>query len=182
MSASERLERILADDYLEDLAERPITDVRLMRSECVEEEDGVSYARRIIQGKHDIARAELANRREEGDEAAREVLASLPAILRDRPTGGTGKPAHRAVRLAVPDSAQHHAEGAERFASDQMARLHDLSSEDLAELVARLHDEERRVSAVRRQLFARIDALQEELASRYKAGAADVTELLPRDG
>lgn len=181
MSASDRLERILADDYVDDLGERPIDEVRAMRDECIAEEDGVSYGRRIVQGKHDIARAELANRRDEGDKHARALLSSLPAVLRDRPTGSPGRPAHRAVRLFVPESAQHHAEAAERFASAEMARLHELTSEELADLIGRLHDEERRLSSLRRELFTRIDALQAELTARYKSGSADVTEVLPHD-
>jgi hypothetical protein len=38
------------------------------------------------------------------------------------------------------------------------------------------------LSALRRELFERIDALQDELARRYKAGSTDVSEVLPRDG
>jgi hypothetical protein len=182
VAGSERLERILDEDYLADLAARPTSEIRAMRDECEEEENGVSYARRILQGKLDIVRAEALRRREEVGAGDRldELMEALPGILSDRPTAR--RPAARAVRFLVPPSAQHHADRAEALGERTLAALGERSEEELTELVRDLDEEERRLSALRRELFERIDALQDELARRYKAGATDVSEVLPRDG
>lgn len=182
MSATERLERILDDRYLDGIEERPTGEIRALRDECEAEENGVSYARRIVQGKLDIVRAELLRRRDEGhsDDELHALLDSLPNILSDRLSGGR-RPAQRAVRFLVPPSAQHHAEDAERIGEGALTDLTDRSADEIATLVEQLGEEERRLSALRRRLFGRIDTLQGELTRRYKAGATDVSEVLPRD-
>lgn len=182
MAGPERLERILSDDYLAGLEERSTSEIRAMRDECEEEENGVSYARRILQGKLDIVRAEALRRRDEGEggEGLHQLMDALPEILGDRPS--TRRPASRAVRFLVPPSVQHHAERAEALGERTLSALGEHSEEELAELVERLDEEERRLSALRKQLFDRIDALQDELTRRYKTGTTDVSEVLPRDG
>jgi hypothetical protein len=182
VSAAQRLERILDDGYLDGLEERSTAEIRALRDECEEEESGVSYARRIVQGKLDIVRAELVRRRDEGtsDDELHDLLDSLPTILRDRSTGER-KPAHRAVRFLVPPSAQHHAEEAERIGEGMLGDLTDRSAPEMAQLVERLDAEERRLSALRHELFDRLDTLQAELTRRYKEGATDVSEVLPHD-
>lgn len=181
MAGPERLERILSDDYLADLSERSTSEIRAMRDECEEEENGVSYARRILQGKLDIVRAEALRRRDEGEggESLHQLMDALPEILGDRPSAR--RPASRAVRFLVPPSAQHHADRAESLGERTLAALGERSEEELAELVDRLDEEERRLSAVRKQLFDRIDALQDELTRRYKSGSTDISEVLPRE-
>ena len=47
----ETIARILDDAYVADLAERPIEDVRAMRAECQDVETGLSYLRRVAQGR-----------------------------------------------------------------------------------------------------------------------------------
>ena len=49
------VDRVLAEDYLGELPAKAITDIRSMRNECRAIEDRVSYLRRIIQGRLDIA-------------------------------------------------------------------------------------------------------------------------------
>jgi hypothetical protein len=53
-----------------------------------------------------------------------------------------------------------------------------ISDQDLAAASQRLAALERRVSDHRRVLFDRLDALQAELARRYKSGEASVESLL----
>ncbi|MEX2504960.1 MAG: hypothetical protein WD378_08920, partial [Egicoccus sp.] len=60
------LERILADDYLDGLQDWPTADLRQARAACEAEEEAVSYARRLMQGRLDILRDEL-ERRDGGD-------------------------------------------------------------------------------------------------------------------
>jgi hypothetical protein len=62
--------------------------------------------------------------------------------------------------------------------SEQIGNLGELSQEQLSSMADGLEEIERRVSAERRGLHQRIDALQAELVSRYKSGRASVDGLL----
>lgn len=177
MNSTERLERILEPGYLDGIEDRPTAEIRAMRDACEEQESGISYARRIIQGKIDIVRAEALRRRDEGTAGARSLLESLPDILGDRVTARS--PQVRAVRFLVPPSAQHHARRAERLGEEVLATVRERPTEELARMVDQLGEEERELSSVRQELFVRIDTLQAELARRYREGGADVREILP---
>jgi hypothetical protein len=62
---------------------------------------------------------------------------------------------------------------AERVISDDhLARLPDLEAAEIEAVVLRATAEERRVSEARRRLHEVIDALEDELANRYRAGLA----------
>lgn len=172
-----RIDRILEDGYLGDLSERSTAELRTMREECEEEESGLSYARRVVQGRLDILRAEALRRQESGDDAA-DVLDLLPSILGE--DGHSSDPmTTRATRHLVPPHVQYHRRGVDTIADeDSMADLADRSSDDLAALVERFAEKEREFSALRRTVLDRIDALQAELVARYKSGAANVSEVL----
>lgn len=180
MDGRRRLDRILAPGFLDNLAARSTDEIRSMRDECEEEESGVSYARRVLQGKLDILRAEALRRRDEGANGdVQSLLDALPRILSDEVSARPLRP--RVTRFLVPPAVQHHRRSVERIAGEQtLARLPERSTEELSELVHVLSDKERQLSALRRQLLDRLDALQEELARRYRQGEANVTEVLPR--
>ncbi|MBW3664800.1 MAG: aerial mycelium formation protein [Actinobacteria bacterium] len=173
-----RLDRVMDEDYLVGLSERRTDEIRRMRDECEEEESGISYARRLLQGKLDILRAELLRRRDAGSERAASVLESLPSLLSD--DGPTTSPVRaRVPRFLVPPSVQHHRREVERVADDDvLATMGKREDDELAEIVESLSAKERELSDLRRGLLDRIDRLQDELAGRYKLGTADVAELL----
>ena len=185
MSGQRRLDRLLDDAYLAELSALTTSEIRRMRDECEEEESGISFARRILQGKLDILRAEaLRRQREDGTTTGTTtgtLLAALPTILRDEP----GAPAIRArvTRFLVPPSVQYHRRSVERLVDDEvLASVSERPTEELARLVEVLSEKERDLSLTRRQLLERLDALQSELTRRYKDGVADVQEVLPRLG
>ncbi|MGH3441582.1 MAG: hypothetical protein ACRDUY_05975 [Nitriliruptorales bacterium] len=176
-----RLDRILEPGYLADLGARPTEEIRAMRDECEEEESGVSFARRVTQGKLDIVRAEALRRREVApdQDTLTRLLDALPEILGDDPPGTPLRA--RVTRLLVSPAVQHHRRDVERVASEStLASLSERSTEELAHLVELLDAKEHELSALRHQLFDRLDALQAELARRYKEGVADVSEILPK--
>jgi hypothetical protein len=177
VTGTERLERILAPDYLDGLEDRSTAEIRAMRDACEEEESGISYARRILQGKIDIVRAEALRRREEGQGGARSLLDRLPEILGDRVTARS--PQARAVRFLVPPSAQEHARRAEQLGEEVLASVRERPPEELSAMVEELAARERELSGTRHQLFERIDTLQAELTRRYREGGADVREIMP---
>jgi hypothetical protein len=172
------LDRLLAADYLGDVTGRPIEDIRAMRAECQSVEVGLSYLRRLVQGRLDIVAAELGRRRsgESGDLAT--LVERLPEILAEHVHApGVG----RLPTLMAPSDGDLDALRAELDAvcdAGVVTRIGDASDDEVAQLVTELTDLERSVSSRRRALFERIDALQAELTRRYKSGEASVESLL----
>lgn len=178
MSERRRLDRILADDYLEDLQRRSTDEIRRMRDDCQEEETGISFARRVLQGKLDILRVEATRRRDASDdEAAASILELLPDILGDQ---HRTPPAHaRMSPYLAPPGGQEQRREVDRLVSDEvLAKVNEHSSEELLEIVERMSRKERELSDLRHGLHQRIDALQNELIRRYKDGEADPSDAL----
>lgn len=172
------LDRILSGDDWGDLAARSLDDVRSMRATCQAVETGVSYLRRLVQGRLDIVGVELQRRREGGDPGDLATLISrLPEILADHTRApGSG----RLPQLMAPGEIDP-ALSAKLDALDEghdVASLPTLSDEALGELRERLSELEHEVSGVRRQLFDRLDTLQAEITRRYRSGEASVESLL----
>lgn len=180
MAGQRRIDRILDPGYLDGLTEMPTDELRRRRDDCEEEESGVSFARRILQGRLDILRAEVLRRRDAGNAQAGSILASLPDILgTDRST--TDPVQARATRFLVPPSVQYHRRDVDQIVDDEsLTGLHDRPLEDLRVVVERLAEKERELSARRRALLDRIDALRDELLRRYKSGEAHVSDVLAR--
>ncbi len=61
-AGNRRIDRVLAEDYLDGLKQASLQDVRELRGEAEQEEVDLSYIRRMIQGRIDILRAELERR------------------------------------------------------------------------------------------------------------------------
>jgi hypothetical protein len=170
-----RLERVLDDGYLTGLTDWPTPQVRTAGAECEAEEEGISYARRVLQGRLDILRAELLRREENGDDSVEALLTRLPGILSTDHVASPPSQA-RSTRLRVPEDAERHEDEIDALVgSTEFAHL---ETEQLAGIIERLVEHERHLSGVRRQLFGRIDTLRDELARRYKDGTAAVSELL----
>lgn len=64
----------MADDSLVNLHERSIEELRALLDELYEEEQKISYRRRVLHGKIDILRAELVRRLKEEHEAGKGVV------------------------------------------------------------------------------------------------------------
>jgi hypothetical protein len=178
----ERLDGILAGDYLDGLDDVDTRELRRMRAECEEEEGGLSYARRVLQGRLDILRAELLRREGDGDRQAESLLARLPDIL-GADHAATDPLQARATRVGVPGLAEEY--GREVDAIVDEATLHalpELPAGDLEALIDRLAEHERHLSSLRGQIFDRIDRIRDELAVRYRDGRASIGELLQTDG
>ena len=177
-----RLDGILADSYLDGMEDADTQQLRRMRAECEEEERGLSYARRVLQGRLDILRAELLRREEGGDAQAESLLARLPDIL-GHDHAATDPLQARATRVGVPSLAEEYGEAVNAIVDE--ATLHslpDLPAGDLEALIDRLAEHERHLSGLRAQIFDRIDRIRDELAARYRDGRASVSELLQTEG
>ncbi|MBS3939737.1 MAG: hypothetical protein KG028_02130 [Actinobacteria bacterium] len=177
----QQLQRILADDYLDGLTDWSTADLRTARADCEAEEEAVSYARRLMQGRLDILRDELQQRDGAGDADGEvtDVLARLASVLSvDRPAPGSSPLQARATRLRVPAAAADYEEEVDQVVGgDFLEDLHHRPTSALAEAVERLAAHEHELSQARRGLFDRIDRLRDELARRYKDGSAAVSDL-----
>jgi hypothetical protein len=171
------LEQVLAPGYLDDLSARSLAELRSMRAECQEVETGLSLLRRVVQGHLDIVGLEVERRAGGAGASDRgELLARLPELLADRTaSGGTG----RLSNLMAPESIDPglEAELAELVGSGPVDPS-DRDDGELRTVAERLAAFEGRLSQHRRDLFDRIDALQEEIARRYRSGDASVDQLL----
>lgn len=171
-------DRLLAEETDDELRARPLDDLRAARAECVEVETGLSYLRRRVQGLLDIVTREQARRRAGGGGAdLSSLIEELPSILADGPSRGDGGrlPHGLAPTTVDPElEAELDAVLGEAGAADPSG----LDDADLDALATGLGALEAKVSARRRALFARIDALQAELARRYRTGEASVDSLL----
>lgn len=168
-----RIDRVLAEGYLDGLRELPLADVRAMRGEAEQEETDLSYLRRLIQGRTDIAGAELARRRGEGGS----VVDALPRILGDEqraPAHGLGR--YTTVEPSRPDSHQRRLESL--VADVDLSDVTNQSDEALRSVVERLGAEEATLSERRRQVQRVMDACSAEITRRYRDGEADVATVL----
>lgn len=170
-------ESVLPATALSDLDELDTAELRRLRAQCEAAEEGVSYARRLLQGRLDILRAELEHR-DDGESGS--VLDGLAAILADAQSS-TVPGQSRSVRLRVPDDADAHAQLIDDAAGVSTVHGVEGHEPEVLEAVAeRLGEHERWLSQLRRAWFERIDALRAELAARYKDGRANVSELLEK--
>lgn len=144
-----------------------------MRNRLQDEDDVVSYVRRVAQARLDLVRAEM-HRRERGA-AAHNLSSELRVVLSSQLTGGPPRP---------PRPVEHVAENAlsdelDQICADQgLSRLEELLQSELEHLENTLTTFERRVSDDRRARFDRLDALSAELVRRYREGEATVDGLL----
>jgi hypothetical protein len=172
------LDRVTSPAYLANLLTRPIAEIRAMRAECQSIENGMSYVRRVAQGRIDIVAAEMLRRRNGGDPFdLSDLVARLPDILADRK--GSGGPIRAPHDITVDRIADELI--AELDAILRPGAIGDLTHQDEAELTATrdaLTDFERSLSSTRRDLHDTLDALQAELTRRYRTGEATVDSLL----
>jgi hypothetical protein len=173
----QRLARLLDPSFLDGVEDWSTERLREERAACEAEEEAVSYARRVLQGRVDILRAELQRR---SDGAALDLLERLPAILAADQSGARPSAAHvRSTRLRVPAGADAYEARIDAIVDE--SRLERIDGEqvgDIEAIVDRLVGVEQDLSATRRDLFGRIDAIRAELADRYKDGRASVRDLL----
>ena len=175
---SSTLEAILADDYLGDVAALSIEDVRARRAECKDIETGLSYLRRLVQGRLDVVAAEQGRRSDGGEGDDLEGLISrLPDLLAGSTrTEGTGRLPSSIGTGTVDDALQDELDGI--ITDSRLGQPGELTDDELREAAASLAAFEQKVSGHRRSLFDRIDALEAELTRRYKSGEASVDSLL----
>lgn len=157
-----------------DLSALTLEQVRAQRQELQEEEDAVSFARRMAQGRLDIARNEQ-RRRSDGDLTTADITDGITRVFaEERGSGSNRPPRDTAVMVDHPLVAELETLCVEvGFGS-----LRQLDDDELEGCCQRLSEFESRVSSRRKSLFGQIDELSNELVRRYRAEATNIDSLL----
>lgn len=176
----DELDRLFAPNYVEDLGDRSLDDLRLMRNELNRAETAVSYLRRVAQARIDVVQSLLGGAAaKDGDLAG--VVEDLPSIIGSgppRPAGPGRLPARLAPDMETVDDEELTAEVDAVLGPDHLAQLATMEPARLRSISEQLVELEARISSQRRELHERIDAVQGEIVSRYKSGDASPDGLL----
>jgi len=169
-----RIDRVLAEGYLEGLRDLPLAEVRSLRADAEQEEVDLSYLRRMIQGRMDILRAEL-NRRDGVSKGT--LVEGLAAILADEPRApARGMGRHTTVEPSRADSHRRYVEAL--VADVGLSDVSERSTDELARAMDTLAEEERTLSGKRRKVQEVMDACGADITRRYRDGEASVGALL----
>lgn len=172
--ARRRIDRVLAPDFIADLAQMPVAELRARRMEADAEENDLSYVRRVLHGRLDMLDAEIDRRSSRRDSP--DVVAEVVRILSTpAPTLGRGS---RSLP-GQPSRLAEHRRAVERLIADPaVSYVTALSDEGLQQVRAQLAAQERQVSDQRRQVQAVVDLMSKELTVRHRNGEAGVNNLL----
>lgn len=172
-----------------DLTALDLPALRALRREATREEADLSYLRRLLHGRIDILRAELAIRRAAPAPAPGDgppavppeppVLDRLPEILADGPAQVRSSARH--VTLGTPLTARVRRLAEEILAEVELSDLAARTDPELHEAKSRLARHEQQVSARRHRLQQTVDDCSAEMTRRYRAGEARVDDLLSEE-
>jgi hypothetical protein len=154
-----------------------LPELRTLRRDAQRDEADLSYVRRLLQGRIDILRAELARRGPASvAEHGHEVLDRLPEILTDAPARSRSSARH--VTLGTPHSEEYRRLAADMLAEVELSDLKARTDLELNTAMGRLVRYEQQVSRRRHRLQHTADDCSAEIARRYREGEAQVDDLL----
>jgi hypothetical protein len=169
-----RIDTVLEPEYLADIDDVDLDELRQRRESAEDVETQISYYRRLLHGRMDLLDFELRRRR---GEETRTLLEALPEILATGMVLGS-EPNLRHLETMPPLPTTTGRRLIDRIMDDGvLTQLPELTQEELTEAIERLEEVEAQLSVQRRELHTVIDALQEEIISRYRSqqGEAQVT-------
>ncbi|MET8884442.1 RsiG family protein [Streptomyces rubiginosohelvolus] len=154
-----------------------LPELRTLRRDAQRDEADLSYVRRLVQGRIDILRAELARRRDpEAPVEDAAVVDRLSEILADTPSRHRTSARH--VTLTTPRGDEFRQLAAENLAEVELSDLDARTDEELHTAMGRLVRFEQQVSRRRHELQRTADDCGAEIARRYRDGEAQVDDLL----
>lgn len=166
-----------------DLTALRLPELRTLRRDSQRDEADLSYVRRLVQGRIDILRAELARRKRHGAAGApgtpvvdRLVVDRLSEILADPPSRRGSSARH--VTLSTPRGEEYRRLASDMLDEVQLSDLDARTDEELHTAMGRLLGYEQQVSHRRRLLQRTADDCSAEIARRYREGEAQVDDLL----
>lgn len=162
--AHRRIDRIREPSFVEGIDAMSLEDVRARRDACMAEREYLSLLRRLVQGRAEILKADLASR---GSDDHRPLVDRLSEILAsDQPTTSRGE----AMHVSLPEEEMLLARRRiERLVADAgISDPTELDQPRLEEAIEVLAREEHEVSTQRADVLRVLDTLQDELKRRYK--------------
>ncbi|EMF56634.1 MULTISPECIES: hypothetical protein [Streptomyces] len=157
-----------------ELSRLRLPELRTLRRDAQRDEADLSYLRRLLQGRIDILRAELARRGGAADPAA--LVDRLSAILTDAPARHRSSARH--VTVGTPYGEEHRRLAAEMLDEVELSDLRARTDDELTVGLARLVHHEQQISGRRQRLQRTADDCSAEIARRYREGEAQVDDLL----
>ncbi|MET9346639.1 RsiG family protein [Streptomyces termitum] len=149
-----------------------LAELRSLRRDAQSDEADLSYVRRMLQGRIDILRAELARR----SDPEAPVLDRLSEILADGPSRHRSSARH--VTLSTPRAEEYRRLAAEVLSEVELSDLSARTDDELHTAMGRLAGYEQEVSRRRQQLQRTADDCGTEIARRYREGEAQIDDLL----
>ncbi|MFF4730376.1 AmfC protein [Streptomyces mirabilis] len=185
------------DPPAHDLTLLRLPELRILRRDAQRDEADLSYVRRLLQGRIDILRAELARRgglrapaasgsavvsglgTSPGLRAAAgtpSVVDRLPEILADAPARHRSSARH--VTVGTPYGEEYRRLAADMLSEVELSDLEARTDDELGAGMGRLVRYEQQVSRRRQHLQRTADDCSAEIARRYRDGEAQVDDLL----
>jgi len=163
---------VTEDPFTGQLQSEPLVGLRALREALREEERQVSYWRRLVQGRLDLARTALA-----GGEPSAEDMA-VAAATRERPGDA------RARRSPAFTGSLRENPLVDDAPTGDLARLWETpmpwdDASRLSEMAEALGEAEAALSVYRRTLHQRIDACTAELVGRYQRDPGELDRIVP---
>ncbi|MEV0642720.1 aerial mycelium formation protein [Streptomyces sp. NPDC050619] len=191
--------RLPADPPEDGLVRLSLPELRTVRRDAQRDEADLSYVRRLLQGRIDILRAELARRAPTSVVAVGEATAAsvtpgasgtpgtpgasvasvverLSEILTDAPARHRSSARH--VTLGTPRNEEYRRLAAEMLAEVELSDLQARTDLELNTAMGRLVRYEQQVSRRRQRLQRTADDSSAEIARRYREGEAQIDDLL----
>jgi hypothetical protein len=161
-----------------DLSAVPTAELREAVATAGQTETGLSYLRRLVQGRVDIVLTEDQRRQDGGPPGdVADLIRQLPTILGDHPPRA-GRGRH------VPPVAPQYLDPAflSRFdnlvSPDTLVHLPGVGQAELDIMIHGLTDLEREISDRRRELHHLIDRVHEEIGRRYRTGEISAEDVI----
>ena len=175
-----RIDRVLAPEFLSDLAQVDDATLLARREDAAQEEADLSYVRRMLQGRLDLLRSEQHRRLRGGSVGAdddvahsdEDLVALLSQVLapHEEPAGqGVGR-GGAPVGVGAPRAGEHRRAAEAAVADVRVSDLAHLDDGQLAAAIARLDDLETQLSATRARAQHATDTLNREITRRVEAG------------
>ena len=169
------LQRVLESSYLGGLSDVSTDDLRKMRRECTDLENGLSFVRRLAQGRLDVITEETERRADGGGGDLADLVARLPELLSDSVRApGSGRIDQE---LDPPDEVVNPlTEVLDGVVGPAiMTEVAELGNDELSAAVIALRNFEENLSSNRRTLHGTIDSLNDDLARRIAGGESPVS-------
>jgi hypothetical protein len=174
MEGRRRLDKVVSPEFSADLCDLPIEEIRRRRRIAEMEEIDLSYLRRLIQGRMDIVRSELASRNTVMAHDDESIVRHLAAILADE----RGSELGRFVGLSEPSRTGEHRRRVEALVADpRISNVESRTPAELEQALEILDAHEREISKTRRDVQRIIDQMVAEIAKRAHLTASQ----LPRE-